>query len=74
MESSIKTVEDIISLYEEFGQTDYIREEVSQIEHAIQAFLAAKDDTADDESAVGALLHDIGHLIGMKFDLDEMEN
>jgi predicted HD phosphohydrolase len=37
---------------------------VNQLEHALQCAALARDDGADDEVVVAALLHDIGHLAG----------
>ncbi len=74
MFNNIKTVDDIINLYEELGNSDYIGEEVTQKEHAIQAALLAKEEGFDDEAIIASLLHDIGHLIGLKYNLEEMEN
>ena len=69
----IKTIEDIINLYKEFGSNDYIGEKITQIEHSVQAALLAQEK-GDKSFAVGALLHDIGHLIGMKYNLSAMES
>ena len=64
MDNNIKTVDDIIKLYEELGNTDYIGKEVTQNEHAIQTALQARGEGYDDETVVACLLHDIGHLVG----------
>jgi phosphonate degradation associated HDIG domain protein len=52
----------IISLYEQFGNEDYIGENVSQIEHMCQSAQLAIDKGYDDEVILAAFLHDIGHL------------
>lgn len=79
-------IEDIINLYEELGKSDYIGEKISQIEHALEsAHFAEKkkeylmstyklSDNEFNQFVLGCLLHDIGHLIGMKYDLTQMEN
>lgn len=38
------TVDELIELYREFGSCDYIGERVTQVEHAVQAAIAAKSD------------------------------
>lgn len=63
----VKSVDDIIKLYEDYGDRDYIGEAVTQAEHGIQAALCAESEGYGDEEICGALLHDIGHLLGMKF-------
>lgn len=62
----INTIEHIFSLYEEYGNADYIGEPVSMLEHALQAANCAQLAHSSDEEILGALLHDIGHIIGMK--------
>ena len=74
MDNNINTIDDIIKLYEELGNSDYIGEEVTQTEHAIQSALQAREEGYDDETVVACLLHDIGHLIGLKYNYEEMEN
>lgn len=53
----------IISLFEKYGEKDYIGEEVSQLEHALQAAQLAEDNGEDKDMILAALLHDIGHLL-----------
>lgn len=45
------------------GQGDYIGEKVSQLEHSLQAAQLAVDSGADDDTVLGALLHDVGRFI-----------
>ncbi len=53
------------ALFDSFGEADYIGEPVSIIEHSLQcAALAAT--YGDDELVVSALLHDLGHPLGME--------
>ena len=74
MENNLKNITDIIDLYTKYGESDYIGESITQTEHAIQcAELAIHDSRLDryDEYIrncviVAALLHDIGHLIGIQ--------
>jgi putative nucleotidyltransferase with HDIG domain len=49
---------------------DYIGEAISQLEHALQCAKFAADSGADDDTILGAMLHDIGHL-PMEIDQDE---
>ena len=45
------------------GQGDYIGECVSQLEHSLQTGNRAVEAGADNETVLGALLHDIGRFI-----------
>jgi len=55
-------INDIFSLYERFGDEDYIGEPVSQLEHMSQAAMLAKEEGYDDEVILAAFFHDVGHL------------
>ena len=55
-------VDEVFSLYEKFGQADYIGEPVSQIEHMCQAAQLAEEEGFDEEVVLAAFFHDIGHL------------
>ena len=57
-----QTVDEIFSLYEQYGGNDYIGEPVSQIEHMCQAAQLAEAEGQDDEVILAAFFHDIGHL------------
>ena len=68
-------MDNIISLYSNYGSNDYIGEDVSQVEHMIQSAMCAEaDDSLDNlllchdkkEIIIACFLHDIGHLIGIK--------
>lgn len=50
-------------LFEEHGASDYIGEDVSQLEHALQAADAARDAGQPPEMQLAALTHDLGHLL-----------
>jgi predicted HD phosphohydrolase len=66
-------IQKIINLYSKYGVSDYIGESITQIEHAVQcAELAIKDSRLNKYDdyirncvIVSALLHDIGHLVGI---------
>ena len=60
-------VEEIIALYKNFGNEDYIGEPVSQIEHMCQCAQLAEASGADEEVILAAFFHDIGHLCAFAF-------
>ncbi|MFZ4508889.1 MAG: phosphonate degradation HD-domain oxygenase [Fimbriimonas sp.] len=55
--------EQIVSLFAQRGDEAYFGENVSQLEHALQAAALAEESNAPDSLVVAALLHDIGHLL-----------
>ena len=55
-------VNEVFSLYDRFGDEDYIGEPVSQLEHMSQAAALAEAEGYDDEVVLAAFFHDIGHL------------
>lgn len=67
MQSSIK---EVFELYNIFGNANYIGENISQLEHATQAAIAAQRDNQPCDVVIAAFLHDIGHLVKIG-DLDE---
>mmetsp|Transcript_10985 Transcript_10985/g.13297 ORF Transcript_10985/g.13297 Transcript_10985/m.13297 type:complete len:471 (+) Transcript_10985:302-1714(+) len=56
---------EIKKLFGQVGGLDYIGEDVTQLEHALQAAKCAKDAGFDNDTVLGALLHDVGHLMGL---------
>ena len=72
--SHINVSDKIIKLYEKYGASDYIGESITQTEHALQcAYLAELnseltnyDNFIRECVIVAALLHDIGHLVGLE--------
>ncbi|XP_033629904.1 2-amino-1-hydroxyethylphosphonate dioxygenase (glycine-forming)-like [Asterias rubens] len=68
-----KTVEAIFDLYQRFGANDYIGEPVSQTEHMVQCAMLAEREGEPTEVILGALFHDIGHLVGMQENAGNME-
>ena len=61
---TIDTILDyIFYYYENYGSEDYIGENVSQIEHMIQAAMLAEQDSQKPEIVIALFLHDIGHLL-----------
>lgn len=65
--------DEIVSLFEKFGDQDYIGEPVSQIEHMCQCAALAEEAAADEEVILAAWLHDIGHLYAHAFPDVEVE-
>jgi phosphonate degradation associated HDIG domain protein len=57
---------EIIQLFEQYGAEDYDGEPVSQTSHMIQCAMLAMDNWSDMTLILGALLHDIGHLLKHK--------
>ncbi|HAL80864.1 MAG TPA: phosphohydrolase [Mucilaginibacter sp.] len=55
-------VNEVFSLYAQYGDEDYIGEPVSQLEHMSQAAALAEEEGYDDEVILAAFFHDIGHL------------
>ena len=57
-----EAVNEVMILLHSGAGHDYIGEPVSQLEHALQCAQLARNDNADEETIIAALLHDIGHL------------
>ncbi len=55
--------DEVLKLYERFGEQDYIGEPVSQIEHMCQCAQLAEEGGYDNEVILAAFFHDIGHLL-----------
>jgi len=64
-------VQEILDCLERSAHMDYIGEDVSQLEHALQCAELAKRASTDDETILAALLHDIGHFCS-KEDVPQM--
>lgn len=56
-------VEAILELFAQRGHSQYGREAVTQLEHALQSASLAEEENADAELIAAALLHDLGHLL-----------
>ncbi len=63
---------EIIDLFNQFGNTDYIGENVSQIQHMTQCAVLAESEGYDEETILAALLHDIGHLLEYRLPVSRM--
>ena len=57
-----KVADEILSLYQKYGDEDYIGEPVSQTEHMHQAAMLAEQGGYDEEIILAAFFHDIGHF------------
>jgi phosphonate degradation associated HDIG domain protein len=66
-------VNEVFSLYERFGDDDYIGEPVSQLEHMSQAAALAEAEGYDDEVILAAFFHDIGHLCAEAGEAESMD-
>ncbi|MHC8369087.1 phosphonate degradation HD-domain oxygenase [Pseudomonas sp. ZT5P21] len=62
MDRTAQVIDEVFALYERFGDSDYIGEPVSQIEHMSQAAQLAMAEGFDDEVVLAAFFHDIGHI------------
>lgn len=65
--------EDILMLYEKYGEADYIGEPVSQMEHMCQAAELAEAEGYDEEVILAAFFHDIGHLAEFIVPVEQMD-
>ena len=68
-----RSVNEILLLYQRFGNEDYIGEPVSQIEHMCQCAQLAEEGGFDDEVILAAFFHDIGHLLEHVMPSDQMD-
>lgn len=60
------SLNDIRSLFEQYGNLAYSGEPVTQLEHALQSGALAQEAGADDELVAAAFLHDLGHLLNLQ--------
>ena len=72
-EQAQSAVDEVFSLYEQYGAADYIGEPVSQIEHMCQAAQLAEKEGYDEEVILAAFFHDIGHLCEHIYEVDTMD-
>jgi len=63
---------EIMLLFEKYGNEDYDGEPVSQTSHMIQCAMQAMAEGEDMELILGAFLHDVGHLLRHEQTVDEM--
>ncbi len=72
------TIDDVLSLYDQFGDQTY-GEDVTQTAHALQCAALAMREQAAEALVAAALLHDIGHLVhldesGRDADSDQVDD
>lgn len=65
--------DEVLTLYQRFGEHDYIGEPVSQIEHMCQCAQLAEAGGFDDEVILAAFFHDIGHLLEHVIPSEQMD-
>ncbi|HVX26788.1 MAG TPA: HD domain-containing protein [Parafilimonas sp.] len=69
-----QTANEIMELYEKYGDEDYDGEPVSQTSHMIQCAMEAMAQGEDEELVLGSFLHDVGHLLKHVEATEEMGN
>lgn len=62
MQSPESIADEIMSLFQQFGEHEYAGEQVTQLQHMYQAAQLAAAEHAGDEIVLAAFLHDIGHI------------
>jgi phosphonate degradation associated HDIG domain protein len=72
MEAAL-VADEILDLYRNYGDDDYIGEPVSQAEHMSQCAELAIKQGYDEEVILAAFFHDIGHLLVNDMELDYMD-
>uniref|UniRef100_A0A6C0ED82 HD domain-containing protein n=1 Tax=viral metagenome TaxID=1070528 RepID=A0A6C0ED82_9ZZZZ len=60
----------IRQLFEKNGASDYIGEDITQLEHALQTGTLAANEHSDNDMILACFLHDIGHIIDLTNDMD----
>ncbi len=64
--STDQIVEEVFSLYEQFGGEEYHGEPISQMEHMSQSAAFAIESGHDDDIILASFFHDIGHICVQK--------
>ncbi|MCA6460762.1 MAG: HD domain-containing protein [Chitinophagaceae bacterium] len=72
MDKATIIASEIIQLFQQFGNSDYIGEKVSQVQHMTQCAILAESEGYDEETILAAFLHDIGHLLEYKLPVSRM--
>ena len=62
-DSNDAKVEALLACLKASSQQDYIGESISQLEHALQAAACGIQNASPEAVILGALFHDVGHLI-----------
>ena len=66
MSSFEASIDAVLALFAEQGSGDYVGEAVSQVQHSVQCAAHARAAGASEETIAGALLHDVGHMLGLR--------
>lgn len=53
-------------LFETRGDSNYIGEQISIVDHSLQAAFFASKRSSDRELIIASLLHDVGHALGLE--------
>ncbi|AVL94770.1 putative HD phosphohydrolase [Moumouvirus australiensis] len=69
-----RTVDHIIDLYNKYGASDYIGENLTQLEHMTKAAMLAEEYGETETIILACFLHDIGHLIEINNESIKMDN
>ena len=69
---ALKTTEEVMHLFTQWGDAGYDGEPVTQTSHMVQCAMLAMEANADPELVLGAFLHDVGHLLGHKQQGEDM--
>ncbi|AGF85369.1 HD phosphohydrolase [Moumouvirus goulette] len=69
-----QTTEQIIDLYTKYGSSDYIGENLTQLEHMTKAAMLAEEYDENETIIIACFLHDIGHLIEINNKSAQMGN
>jgi len=69
-ESNCSSYDRLRYLFETRGDSNYIGEDVSIVEHSLQAAYFASTRSTDTELIIASLLHDIGHALGLEVEQD----
>lgn len=65
-ERQATSVSEVLDLFDDVASLRY-DEEVTQLEHALQVAALARSDAAPGPLVAAALLHDVGHLLEMRY-------
>jgi phosphonate degradation associated HDIG domain protein len=60
---SVRVTDEVLQLFAARGHSNYGKEAVTQLEHALQAASFAEREQAPGSLIAAALLHDVGHLL-----------
>jgi 2-amino-1-hydroxyethylphosphonate dioxygenase (glycine-forming) len=67
-------IDSIFSLYESNGADEYIGESVTILEHSFQTAQLAEEEAYDNDVILAAFLHDIGHFLPNKNEMNGLGN